>query len=86
MGSDQYQIRSARAIVHFWALSLCVYQYLDEQRRCLQREHNCHVTMGQARTCARKRHADLLLEWISLQFRSGASTDKVRSQLKPALA
>ncbi len=24
MGSDQYQIRSARAIVHFWALSLCL--------------------------------------------------------------
>ena len=86
MGSDQYQIRSARAIVHFWALSLCLYQYLDEQRWRLQREHNCHVTMGQARTCIRELHADLLLEWTSLQFRAGASTDKVRSQLKPALA
>ena len=32
MGSDQYQIRSARAIVRFWAFALCLYQYLDEKR------------------------------------------------------
>lgn len=86
MGSDQYQIRSAQAIVHFWALSLCLYQYLDEQRWRLQVERHSHVTMGQARSWVRQQHADLLLEWLSLQFRSGTPTNQVRSRLRAALA
>jgi hypothetical protein len=32
MGADHYQVRSAQAILRFWALGLFLYQYLDEQR------------------------------------------------------
>jgi hypothetical protein len=35
MGSDQYQLRSAEAIRRFWALGLCLYQYLDSLRHRL---------------------------------------------------
>lgn len=86
MGSDQYQIRSAQAIVRFWALALCLYQYLDEQRVRLRQERQQPVTLGQARTWVRQRHADLLLEWLALQFAAGATADQVRTRLEPALA
>jgi hypothetical protein len=32
MGSDQYQLHSAEAILRFWALGLCLYQFLDSLR------------------------------------------------------
>jgi negative regulator of replication initiation len=35
MGSDQYQLHSADAIRRFWALALCLYQYLDSLRHRL---------------------------------------------------
>lgn len=86
MGSDQYQVRSAQAIVRFWALGLCLYQYLDEQRLRLQQERQRHVTLGETRAWVRQQHADLLLEWLHAQFRAGASTEQLRHQLKSALA
>jgi len=86
MGSDHYQLRSAQAIVRFWALGLCLYQYLDEQRLRLQRECGRHVTLGETRTWVRKRHSDLLLRWLCLQFAAGADATQVRCQLRPALA
>ncbi len=86
MGSDQYQIRSAQAIVRFWALALCLYQYLDEQRVRLRQERQQPVTLGQARTWVRQRHTDLLLDWLALQLAAGATADQVRKRLEPALA
>jgi hypothetical protein len=86
MGSDQYQIRSAQAIVRFWALALCLYQYLDEQRARLRNERQQLVTLGEARTWVRQRHADLLLDWLAPQFATGATPAQVRIRLKPALA
>ena len=86
LGSDQYQIRSAQAIVRFWALALCLYQYLDEQRVRLRQERQQPVTLGEARTWVRQRHADLLLDWLALQFAAGATADQVRKRLEPALA
>jgi len=86
LGSDQYQVRSAEAILRFWALGLCLYQYLDEQRLRLCRERRQPVSMSEARTWVRQQHADLLLDWLGLQFRTGASDDQVRRQLKAALA
>jgi hypothetical protein len=85
MGSDQYQVRSAQAIVRFWALGLCLYQYLDEQRARLQQQYHKPVTLGEVRTWVRQRHADLLLDWLGLQFGAGATVDQVRMLLKPAL-
>ena len=44
MGSDQYQLHSAQAIQRFWALGLCLYQYLDSVRLRLERLNNRHIT------------------------------------------
>jgi hypothetical protein len=85
MGSDQYQVRSAQAIVRFWALGLCLYQYLDEQRERLQQQYHTPVTLGEVRTWVRQRHADLLLDWLGLHSGAGATADQVRMLLKPAL-
>jgi len=85
MGSDQYQVRSAQAIIRFWALGLCLYQYLDEQRGGLQALRQQPVTLGETRTWLRQRHNDLLLDWIGMQFTAGATADQLRSRLRPAL-
>lgn len=86
MGADHYQVRSAQAILRFWALGLVLYQYLDEQRVRLAAERGRHVTMGQARTWVRQQHQDLLLDRIIDQAASGVPTDQIRQRLKPALA
>jgi len=85
MGSDHYQVRSAQAIVRFWALALCLYQYLDEIRQRLRQECGQHVTLGQARTWVREQHRALLLNWLSGQFAAGASADHLHCQLASAL-
>jgi hypothetical protein len=86
MGADHYQVRSAQAILRFWALGLFLYQYLDEQRVHLQRERGLHVTMGDTRTWVRQQHADLLLTWIVHQAANGASAAQIQHRLRPALA
>jgi hypothetical protein len=86
LGSDQYQVRSAQAIVRFWALALCLYQYLDEQRFRLRQERQHPVSLGETRTWVRQRHAALLLDWLALQFEAGVSAEQLRQQLEPALA
>ena len=85
MGSDQYQVRSAQAIVRFWALGLCLYQYLDEQRTRLQAQRQRALSLGETRTWLRQQHSDLLLDWLGQQFAAGASVDQVRTQLRPAM-
>jgi hypothetical protein len=86
MGADHYQVRSAQAILRFWALGLVLYQYLDEQRVRLAAERGRHVTMGEARTWVRQQHDDLQLDWIIDQAASGVPTDQIRQRLQPALA
>lgn len=61
MGSDQYQLRSAEAIRRFWALGLCLYQYLDSLRHRLEQDRHRHVTLGEALGWLRQRHEDLAL-------------------------
>jgi hypothetical protein len=46
MGSDHYQIRSAQGIVRFWAVGLCLYQFLDEVRAAHQRLWGEHLSLG----------------------------------------
>jgi hypothetical protein len=86
MSSDQYQVRSAQAIVYFWALTLCLYQYLDEQRVRLRREHQQPVTLGQTHTWVRQHHGDLLLEWLAPQLAANATANQAPRQLEPARA
>jgi hypothetical protein len=86
MGSDQYQLRSAQAIVAFWALGLCLYQYLDEQRVSLQAALRRHVTLGETRALLREQHQGLLLNWICDQSTAVVDPVQIRAALKPALA
>ena len=85
MGSAQYQVRSAQAVVRFWVLGLCLYQYLDAQRARLQQQYHEPVTLGEMRIWVRQRHVDWLLDWLGLYLGAGATADQVRTLLKPAL-
>ena len=85
MGSDQYQVRTAEAIVRFWALGLCLYQYLDEQRLRLQEQDGRRRTLGEVRAWVREQHATLLLDWIHHRVQEGDSQEQIRQRLKPAV-
>lgn len=61
MGSDQYQLRSTEAIRRFWALGLCLYQYLDSLRHKLEQAQHRHVTLGETSGWLRQRHENLAL-------------------------
>jgi hypothetical protein len=47
LGSDHYQLHSAEAIRRFWALGLCLYQYLDSLRHRLERITQTQFTLGE---------------------------------------
>jgi len=85
MGSDHYQIRPARGIVRFWALGLCLYQFLDEGRATHYRLWGERITPGQARQQIRKSHWEGLLDWIFDQIESGATRNDIRQALQPAM-
>ena len=85
MGSDQYQLHSAEAILRFWALGLCLYQYLDSLRHRLERLNHRHVTMGETLAWLRQRHEELRVNWICLLAGKGVQTSQIQAALAPAL-
>jgi hypothetical protein len=85
MGSDHYQMRSAHAIVRFWALGLCLYQFLDEVRATHRRIWGERLTLGQARQQVRESHREGLLDWIFDQVQAGATRNQIRQALQPAM-
>lgn len=85
MGSDQYQLHSAKAILRFWALGLCLYQYLDSLRHRLERLNQRHVTMGETLAWLRQRHEELRVNWICLLAGNGVHTPQIQAALAPAL-
>jgi len=85
MGSDQYQLHSAEAILRFWALGLCLYQYLDSLRHRLERLNHRHVTLGETLAWLRQRHEDLRVNWICTLALRGAQPLRIRAALTPAL-
>jgi len=85
MGSDQYQLHSAEAILRFWALGLCLYQYLDSLRHRLERLNHQHITMGETLAWLRQRHEDLRVNWICTLALRGAQPLRIRAALTPAL-
>lgn len=85
MGSDQYQLHSAEAIRRFWALALCLYQYLDSLRHGLERLENHHVSLGEARAWLLDRHEQLQLNWICSQAERCVKPAYLRRILLPAL-
>lgn len=85
MGSDQYQLHSAQAIQRFWALALCLYQFLDSLRQRLQRLENRHVSLGEARAWLLERHEHLQITWICSLAEQGVKPAHIRRILRPAL-
>lgn len=85
MGSDQYQLHSAEAIRRFWALGLCLYQYLDSLRHRLQRLENQHISLGEVRAWVIERHDDRQLHWIWHQACCGVKPAVIKQALRPAL-
>lgn len=86
MGSDQYQIHTAQALTRFWALGLCLYLYLDEERLGLEADRHRHITLGETRAALRDQHQALLLLWIRDQFATKIQPLELLERLKPALA
>lgn len=85
MGSDQYQLHSAEAIIRFWALGLCLYQYLDSLRHRLKRIYQQDFTLGDTLSWVRKKNEDQLLTWICRQAANGATIQQIQARLLPAL-
>lgn len=85
MGSDQYQLHSAQAIERFWALALCLYQFLDSLRHRLERLEKRHISLGEARSWLIDRHKTQQLDWICYQATHGARSALINQHLRLAL-
>jgi hypothetical protein len=85
MGSDQYQLRSAEAIHRFWALGLCLYQYLASQRQRLAQIHTRHVTLGETLGWLRQRQNDLALHCVCRLAAKGIPNPTIQEFFAPAL-
>jgi hypothetical protein len=85
IGSDHYQLHSAEAILRFWALGLCFYQYLDSLRHRLRKRAAHEVTLGETLTWIREHQELETLDWICRQAKDGASTQQIQVHLAPAL-
>jgi Transposase DDE domain len=85
MGSDHYQARSATAILRFWALALCLYQFLDQIRHTHGLTTGQHLSLGQARHLIRNANTAITIDWFYDKILSGASRDEIHLALKPAM-
>ena len=85
MGSDQYQLHSAEAIIRFWALGLCLYQYLDSLRHRLKRVYHHDFTLGETLAWVKERNEMHKLNWICRQASAGATSQYILPFLAPAL-
>jgi hypothetical protein len=85
MGSDQYQLHSAEAIIRFWALGLCLYQFLDSLRHRLKRTYAKDFTLGETLAWVRERNEMHKLNWICRQASAGATSQCIQAYLAPAL-
>ena len=85
MGSDHYQLRSAEAIRRFWALGLCLYQFLDGLRHRLQRLQQQHVTLGETLHWLRERQHQRMIDWVCSLSAKGVPSLIIQQELAPAL-
>ena len=86
MGSDHYQLRSAEAIRRFWALGLCLYQFLDGLRHRLQKLQKQHVTLGETLNWLRERQLQRTIDWVCLLSARGVPPQIIQQELSPALS
>ena len=78
LGSDHYQLMTAKAILRFWALTACLLCFLDEQRAAMS---GSNPTCGDARRMIQNEHRSNLLLWLEARFREGFAVEQVASQL-----
>jgi len=78
LGSDHYQVMSAKGFQRFWTLTSCLLCFLDEQRAY---PDSVFLTYGDAKRLIQYDHKIRLLEWLEAQFKSGMTVDQVRLQL-----
>jgi hypothetical protein len=78
LGSDHYQLMSARAILRFWTLIACLMCFLEEQRAISDHRLN---TCGEARRKIQEEHRRNLITWLQGQFHAGATIDQISVQL-----
>jgi hypothetical protein len=86
MGSDHYQLHTAEAIRRFWALGLCLYQFLDSLRCRLQRLRKRHVSLGETLHWLRERQHKQMIGWICSLSARGAPPQIIHQELAPALS
>jgi hypothetical protein len=78
LGSDDYQVMSAQAILRFWTLIACLMCFLEELRVV---EAEQHLTCGDVRRNLQHQHRLNLLHWLEKRFNEGCSFDQICSQL-----
>ncbi len=78
LGSDQYQVMTAQAILRFWTLTACLLCFLEEQRASSAAQA---LTCGDIRRSMQEEHRWNLLRWLEAQFKAGCSVEQIHSQL-----
>jgi len=78
LGSDEYQVMSAQAVLRFWTLIACLMCFLEEQRAL---NPNQFLTCGDVRRDLQHQHRRNLLLWLQERFKEGCSVDQVCIQL-----
>lgn len=81
----RYQVHSAEAIIRFWALGLCLYQFLDSLRHRLKRVYFKNFTLGETLAWARGRNEIHKINGICRQASAGITAQSIRTYLAPAL-
>jgi len=74
LGSDHYQLMSAKAILRFWTLTACLISFFEE----LRANPELHlITCGDAKRMLQQDHCTNLLYWLMDQFHAGLSVDQI---------
>jgi hypothetical protein len=78
LGSDDYQVMTAQAVLRFWTLIACLMCFLEEQRAV---NPELWLTCGDVRRNIQHQHRLNLLHWLEDRFKDGCSIQQVCSQL-----
>lgn len=78
LGSDDYQVMTAQAILRFWTLIACLMCFLEEQRASSLDQQ---LTCGDVRRNIQEDHRLNLLRWLEERFKDGCSVEQISIQL-----
>jgi hypothetical protein len=78
LGSDHYQVMTAKAILRIWTLTACMVYFLEKQRSEMDKPR---ATCGDARCGIQKDHLKNMLYWLQARFREGVTIDQLLVQL-----